>query len=82
MRALGLLGAVELVSDRGTKASFDASLGVARRVWLATLEQGVIVRPLPGDVVAMSPPLVIREAELDHVVDVLDRAIERVAAEL
>jgi len=82
VRGLGLIAGVELVRDPGTKESFDASHGVARRVWLDALEQGVIVRPLPGDVLAMSPPFVIGEEQIDRIVQALDRAIARVAKAL
>jgi putrescine aminotransferase len=81
-RALGLLGGVELVRDRATKESFPPSDGVARRVMLAAMEEGVLVRALSGDVLAFSPPLVITEAEVTHAVDTVGRAIERVAAQL
>ena len=81
VRGLGLMAGVELVRDRARRVSFEASEGVGRRVQLAALEQGVIVRSLPGDVVAMSPPLVITEQQVDRVVEALDRAIGRVAAE-
>ena len=82
VRGLGLMAGVELVRDRQTKDLFDASRGAARRVWLDALEQGVIVRPLPGDVVGMSPPLVISEQQIDQLVMVLDKAIASVAREL
>jgi adenosylmethionine-8-amino-7-oxononanoate aminotransferase len=82
VRGLGLVAAVELVRDRTTKQLFDASAGAARRVWLAALEEGVIVRPLTGDVVAMSPPFVISNEQIDKIVSVLDRAITRVEKEL
>jgi putrescine aminotransferase len=82
VRGLGLVAGIELVSDRGTKALFDASQGAARRVWLEALELGVIVRPLPGDVLAMSPPFVITEQQIDKLVMVLDKAIAHVAKEL
>jgi adenosylmethionine-8-amino-7-oxononanoate aminotransferase len=82
VRGLGLVAGVELVRDRDTKELFDPSQGAARRVWLNALEQGVIVRPLPGDVLGMSPPLVISEQQIDRMVTVLDRAIANVATEL
>jgi putrescine aminotransferase len=82
VRGLGLMAGVELVRDRPSKASFDPSLGVARKVWLAALEEGVIVRPLPGDVIGLSPPLVITESQIERVVAGLDRAIGKVAATL
>jgi putrescine aminotransferase len=82
VRGLGLMAAVEFVRDRQSKEQFDLSLGVARRVWTAALEMGVIVRPLPGDVIALSPPFVISEREIDRVVAVLDQVITTVAREL
>jgi adenosylmethionine-8-amino-7-oxononanoate aminotransferase len=82
VRGLGLMAGVEFVRDRATKEPFDVSLGVARRVWTAALGMGVIVRPLPGDVIALSPPFVISEREIDRVVTVLDQAIAGVAREL
>ena len=78
VRGLGLLAGVELVRDKDTKESFDTAVGMARRVWLAALEEGVIVRPLTGDVLAMSPPFVISDEQIDKMVMVLDRAIDGV----
>jgi putrescine aminotransferase len=82
VRGLGLLGAVEFVRDRGSKQLFDPSAGVARRVWLAALEGGVIFRPLMGDVIATSPPFVISTKQIDRLVEVLDSAISSVSKEL
>jgi putrescine aminotransferase len=82
VRGLGLLAGVELVRDKDTKESFDTAVGAARRVWLAALEDGVIVRPLTGDVLAICPPFVISEGQIDRMVTVLDRAITRVGKEL
>jgi adenosylmethionine-8-amino-7-oxononanoate aminotransferase len=82
VRGLGLVAGVELVRDRKTKELFDVSAGAARNVWLAALEQGVIVRPLGGDVLAISPPFVISEAQIDRIVEVLDGAIARVEKQL
>ena len=82
VRGLGLVAGVELVADRATKKNFDPSAGVARRVWQETLASGAIVRPLSGDVLAMSPPFVITEAEIDRLVGALDTAVDRVGAEL
>ncbi|HZK73238.1 MAG TPA: aspartate aminotransferase family protein [Clostridia bacterium] len=75
VRGLGLLAGIELVRDRATKEPFDPSAGIARRVWLEALEQGVIVRPVGGDVLAMSPPFVISDEQIDRMVTVLERAI-------
>jgi putrescine---pyruvate transaminase len=82
VRGIGLLGGVELVSDRASKRSFDVAAGAARRVWLAAMEKGVITRPLAGDVIAISPPFVITEQQIDRIVDELHAAIDRVGGEL
>lgn len=60
VRGVGLLGGVELADgqDRAKKAAWSA--------W----EQGVVVRQL-GATLALSPPLVITEAEIDRGVAVL-----------
>jgi len=82
VRGIGLLGGVEFVRDRESKQLFDPSVGVARRVWLAALEGGVIFRPLGGDVIATSPPFVISTKQIDRLVEVLDAAISSVSKEL
>src|SRR5256885_189819 len=82
VRGLGLVAGVELVADKASKRPFEASVGAARRVWLDALANGVIVRPLSGDVLAMSPPFVISEREIDRMVDVLSSSIERAGSEL
>jgi len=82
VRGLGLIAGVEFVRDRDTKELFDPSLGVARRVWIAAMENGAIFRPLGGDVVATSPPFVITVKEIDGLVDALDAAIATVSKEL
>ena len=82
VRGLGLLAGVEFVRDKESRASFDGSIGVARRVWLEALDDGVVFRPLPGDNLAMCPPFVISDDQIDTVVQVLDGAIRRVAKQL
>ena len=82
VRGLGLLGGVELVRDKKTKELFDASAGAARNVWIAALGEGVIVRPLTGDVLAISPPFVITEQQIDRIVDSLHTAIDAVSKTL
>lgn len=58
----GLMCGVELVSDRGNKTPLDAE--AMKRVHLAMYDAGVMVR-LIGNTIAMSPPLVISEAQID-----------------
>ncbi|MEM8855599.1 MAG: aminotransferase [Pseudomonadota bacterium] len=76
VRGVGLIAGVELVADRATKRSFDPSAGIGKAVSMAALERGLILRAMPNDSLALSPPLILTEAQADHIVDVLADAIE------
>jgi len=75
---VGLMGRVELVKDRETREPFTPSAAVGARVGAEALKEGVIFRPL-GDVITISPPLVLTEDEADRIVQALETAIERIA---
>jgi putrescine aminotransferase len=75
IRCVGLMAAVELVRDRESKEPVPAETALAvRRVGL---ERGVIVRA-SGNILALCPPLIITEKEIDRLVALLDEAIEAV----
>ena len=74
-RTCGLMGGVELVADRKTRRSFDASKGVAAQCSAFLQKRGAILRPI-GDTVALCPPMVITEAELNELFDLLDLALD------
>jgi 4-aminobutyrate--pyruvate transaminase len=75
VRGIGLIGAVEIVRDKPTKASFDARAGVGAYLVRRAQEHGVILRNMPGDIVAFCPPLVIREAEIDEMLAGFEKAL-------
>ncbi|MCD2514498.1 aspartate aminotransferase family protein [Comamonas endophytica] len=74
-RGHGLLGAVELVADRETKAPFAPELGMAARAGTAALSHGIITRAL-GDTVNMCPPLIITRQEIDMLFDGIEGALD------
>jgi len=74
-RGIGLIGAVELVRDKPTKTSFDPNAGVAGYLVRRAQHHGVILRSMPGDIVAFCPPLVIREAEIDEMLGGFAKAL-------
>ncbi len=76
-RGLGLIGGVELVADKASKRSFAASHGVGARAARFAEDEGLIVRSVLGDVLTLSPPLVISEAEIDELFDRLKRALDK-----
>ncbi len=82
VRGVGLIGAMELVADKATHANFDAGRKVGARFAKLAEANGVIARTLPGDVIAMSPPLIITEAELDEMFDGFAKALDQLTAEL
>jgi adenosylmethionine-8-amino-7-oxononanoate aminotransferase len=84
IRGLGLLVAVELVSDRATKAPFNRRDGVTERLLAACLEKGLIVYPasrgadgINGDAVLFGPPLTISNTEVDTLIDRFTDALTR-----
>ena len=60
---------MELVADKASKRSFDAQHGVGARTVHFAEEEGLIVRSVIGDVVTLSPPLVISALEIDELFD-------------
>jgi adenosylmethionine-8-amino-7-oxononanoate aminotransferase len=65
----GLMVAIELVSDRKTKAPIDKQTPI--RLQDAIYENGVMVR-VSGPNLIMSPPLIITEDEISQVISALD----------
>jgi 4-aminobutyrate--pyruvate transaminase len=74
-RGVGLLGAVELVADKETKASFDPAQKVGLYVTHRAREQGLIIRFL-GDVGAFCPPLIIDETQIDEMMQRFSKALD------
>jgi 4-aminobutyrate--pyruvate transaminase len=74
---VGLIGAVELVADKATKKNFDAGKMVGAMCGRFCEQEGLIVRPLLSDRIALCPPLVITEAELKELFDRLERGLNR-----
>ena len=76
-RGLGLIGGVELVADKTTKRSFDPQHGVGARAVQFAEAEGLIVRSVLGDVLTLSPPLIISPQEIDELFDRLTRALDK-----
>ncbi len=72
IRDLGLIGAVEFEPRPGkpTERAFD--------VFLQTYEKGVLTR-VSGDIIALSPPLIVSKAQIDQIVGTLGDAIKQAA---
>jgi len=75
VRQTGMIAAVELVRDKGTRAPFPVAERRGLRAYLYGLERGLLLRPL-GDVIYFMPPYVISVDEIDFMVDVAAAAVE------
>jgi putrescine---pyruvate transaminase len=80
-RSCGLIGALELVEDKAERRYFPP----ARKVGLACrdhcFDEGLVMRAV-RDVMVLSPPLVITEAEIDELVARARRALDLTARDL
>jgi 4-aminobutyrate--pyruvate transaminase len=75
-RGIGLIGAVELVRDKKTKESFDPKAGIGAYLVRRAQHHGAILRNMPGDIVAFSPPLIINETEIDELLRCVGKALD------
>tara|TARA_R100000455_G_scaffold6991_1_gene2781 strand:- start:89 stop:550 length:462 start_codon:yes stop_codon:yes gene_type:complete len=80
VRSTGLIGAVELVADKKTRRSFNAARKAAPKAAEAMQNAGVISRAVAGDNLALCPPLIITEAEIDEMFDRFTKGLDTVAA--
>jgi beta-alanine--pyruvate transaminase len=69
IRNLGLMGAVEVAmrDDQPTARAFD--------IYLKCYEKGLLVRQT-GDIIALSPPLIISDEQIDEAMNILGDAIQ------
>jgi 4-aminobutyrate--pyruvate transaminase len=74
-RGVGLIGALELVMDKSTREQYPVAAKAAPTLAAQALARGLIVRPLPGDVIGICPPLIISEAQIDELFDSLATAV-------
>ena len=77
VRGAGLIGAVELVEDRESRTP---AVALAKAATLACQENGLIVRNVAGNALAVCPPLIINREQVDELVDKLRRSIEQAVA--
>ena len=80
-RGMGLIGAVELVEDKQSKKSFDPGMAAGPIAAELALENGLVVRAA-GDAVAICPPLIINDGEIDQLFDRLALTLDHTQAEL
>ncbi|MFQ5776141.1 MAG: aspartate aminotransferase family protein [Kiloniellaceae bacterium] len=88
IRGRGLFVGLELVADRTSLEPFDPALRLHDRVKAQAMERGLICYPAGGtidgkrgDHVLLAPPFIVREADIERIVELLGEAIDAAAAE-
>jgi 4-aminobutyrate--pyruvate transaminase len=81
VRGTGLIAAVEMVTDKATKAPWEKVGALGGLVNGFMQENGVISRNM-GDAVAFCPPLIITEAQVDTMVDAMEKSLDQAAAQV
>jgi 4-aminobutyrate aminotransferase len=77
VRGRGLALGIELVTDRASKAPANKE---AEMVMYAALERGLSFKTTFGNVLTLTPPLTVTEAQMVQALDIIDEAIAGVAA--
>lgn len=81
-RGKGMLLGLELVTNQATGATSQPPGQIALAFRLACRDLGLIVLPIhPGNVMLIAPPLNMGRADLDQMVDIIDRALTQIDAQ-
>lgn len=75
VRGVGLIAAVELVTDKAARTALDPPGRLGAFVNGKLQANGVISRAM-GDALAFCPPLIITEAQVDEMVDTLATSLD------
>lgn len=75
VRGIGLLWGVELVRSRDTR---EKAIAEAERVMYACLEAGLSFKVSQGNVLQLSPPLIISRSELERALVILEQALHSI----
>jgi 4-aminobutyrate--pyruvate transaminase len=77
----GLIGGIEIVKDKETKADWPASVGLGARLDKAARANGLILR-IVGNRIAFSPPLIITAEEIRELARRLRKTLDEVYADM
>ncbi len=75
VRGLGLFLGIELVKDKKTR---ERAVDEAEKVMYAALSKGLSFKTTMGNILTLTPPLTITQAQMDAALDVIDACIGEV----
>jgi putrescine aminotransferase len=80
-RSVGLIGAIELVMDKTARETFPENREVGLTCRNHCIKNGLVMRAV-RDIMVLSPPLIISEAEIDEIGARAKKALDLTAADL
>jgi 4-aminobutyrate---pyruvate transaminase len=81
VRGVGLPAGLDIVAHKTIRAMFDPALQVPAIIKRNLKKHALILRQI-GNRIALSPPVIITESEVDELVARLGRALDDTLAEL
>lgn len=78
-RGVGLVGGLEIVAEKASKKPHDPKKGVGAKTVNFIHDEGAIIRAIV-DTIAICPPLIITEDEIDELFDAIERGLDRTQA--
>jgi adenosylmethionine-8-amino-7-oxononanoate aminotransferase len=79
-RHRGLLGALELVSDKSSKRGFDPGLGLPDRIFAAAYRNGIVFRCFGDSILGFAPALTYSEGDIEQLFARLKKTLNEVLA--
>lgn len=77
IRHIGLINAMELVTDKEKKIPFDSKLRIGYEIYKKALTHGLLLRPL-GNVLYFNPPLNIEKQDLDKAIKICKQSMDEI----
>ncbi|MDG2299331.1 MAG: aspartate aminotransferase family protein [Planktomarina sp.] len=85
IRGRGLFFGIEIVADRETKVPFNPNRGIANKVKQIAFAEGLICYPMSGtrdgkhgDHILLAPPFIITDAQIEELVLLLKKTLQKV----
>ncbi len=83
VRSIGLFAGIEFVRNKRTRKTFNPSLKVAHQIFDEAFKRGLVTYPgtggadgIRGDHILLAPPYIIKEEEIEKMVEILKESIE------
>ena len=81
VRGVALIGAMELVTDKATKAPWGSAGALGGLVNGILQQNGIISRNM-GDALAFCPPLIINAKQVDDIFDAVEKSLDEAAKQV